>query len=108
MANKIIGNFYFRRTANGNILGEYTNKGIKEVFAEIAIPKDKIDTFVGKYTTSWFEGNTEDPNTSELEIETKEDNKFRLTWKNANEELFYGEGFIVDNILIGFYTDGEF
>jgi hypothetical protein len=107
MQDKIIGNFYFRRTNNGSLMGEYTNRSNEKVYTEAAIPTDKSQTFAGSYKTSWFEGNSEDPHIGDLVIEQINEHKFKLTWKNKNRDEFYGEGFIVDNILIGFYIEEE-
>ena len=102
----IIGNFYLRRTSNGNLLGEYTNNENAKIYTETAIFKgDEKDSFVGTYNSTWLEGNGDDPYKSTLII-SKKGNKYTLEWEN-NNVTFFGEGFVVDGILIGFYVDED-
>jgi hypothetical protein len=97
----IIGNFYLKQTSSGNLLGEYTNTVNEEIFTENARPiNGGSSTFAGEYNTSWLEGNKDDPHKSKLIIKA-EGNKYKLEWSN----LFWGQGFVVDGILIGFYVD---
>jgi hypothetical protein len=102
----IIGNFYFKRTSSGNLLGEYTNKKNKEIYSESAILKsEKSNTFKGKYNTTWLEGNVGDSHTGILDISEAKGDKYDLTWSYSGAVQFWGQGFVVDDILIGFYVD---
>lgn len=100
---KVIGNFYFKCTNSGNLIGEYTNINVKHVFCETAVKSNNHnDGFIGIYHTIW----------NELEIcelyilnITRENLKYKLEWRKNDENRTYyiGEGFEIDNILIGMY-----
>jgi hypothetical protein len=105
----VIGRFYFKQTKNGNLIGEFSNNHTNENITECANIKsefDKNNKFIGNYETVWMESKA---NFLILKIEYKTVNKqiFKLTWSNSNKIIFYGEGFIVDKILIGDYRDFE-
>lgn len=100
----IHGNFYFKSTTSGNLIGEFTNIHIKNVCCENAILFDKgNELFVGKYYSNWNEAEEY----SELYILQiiKKDYKYYLEWRNKKDNNIYylGEGFLVDNILVGMY-----
>jgi hypothetical protein len=103
----IFGRFYFKQTHQGNLIGEYCNQNSKEVWSESAnkLDQNTSDLFIGKYASTWGESN--EAVLCELHISQKPDTKgiYRLIWKNDNKIIFKGEGFIVDNILIGDYQD---
>ena len=100
----IIGNFYFQQTENGNLLGEYTNTSIKKIYTEFAIPITNFEIpFIGKFNSTWFEEDNLLIISSILEIEKISNFKYDLKWKNDNKIIFIGEGFVKDNMLIGFY-----
>ena len=107
----LIGRFYYKQTKNGNLLGEFSNNFTDENITECANIKstfEKKNKFIGSYATAWLENSAK---SLILKIEYKTQNKeiFKLTWTNPknNEIIFYGEGFIVDKILIGDYRDFE-
>ena len=107
----LIGRFYFKQTENGNLIGEFSNNFTDENITECANIKstyDKKNKFIGNYQTTWIENNAKLLN---LKIEYRTENKeiFKLTWTNpkSDEIIFYGEGFIVDKILIGDYRNFE-
>ena len=102
---KIIGTFYFKKTINGNIIGEYTNNKMESLSVECAQQIiEKSDLFEGIYKSTWIEG--EKSESSSLEITLQSKSKYELIWKsNSNAVLFRGNGFVVDKMLIGTYSD---
>lgn len=106
----ILGRFYFKQTNYRNLIGEFSNNESKINLSESAnILEFYGEQFIGKYRTTWFEFSV---NTLILEITFKEstnNNIYSLTWRNEenNNIIFWGEAFIVDNILIGDYRDFE-
>lgn len=100
-----IGNFYFEQTENLNLLGEYTNTGMRTIDVETAnVLEDNEDSlaFSGKYQTVWFDDVK--PVNCILDIIAHETpNKYKLTWTINNRVLFTGEGFVRKGVLMGFY-----
>ena len=100
-----LGRFYFKQTANGNLSGEYSHEGIDANYTETAnLTSVFQQSFIGKYDSVWLENG---PESLELEIGFKpktNDKIYTLKWleKNGNSK-FEGEGFLVDDILIGSY-----
>lgn len=101
----IQGNFYFKLTENGNLIGEFINNGTKEFNVECA-NKDGNENinFVGKFISTWLE--KENVFTSKLTITNDEDKKgyYKLVWISNGKKTFYGNGFVTDNILYGDYS----
>ncbi|PZO24291.1 MAG: hypothetical protein DCE86_16865 [Flavobacteriaceae bacterium] len=107
----ILGRFYLKRTQDRNLIGQFSNQAMNENITENAIftGNGRIDDdFVGNYDSTWVE-NGEGQRTSTLEIRLIPNTQlYRLTWINANESIeFHGEGFVIDNMLIGDYRDLE-
>ncbi|MGV3461662.1 MAG: hypothetical protein ACO1N9_14530 [Flavobacterium sp.] len=105
----VLGSFYFRQTANGNLVGEFANNESKRLASESA---DSIEIgnigFIGQYTSTWYGESS--AHTCILSIRSKADsyNLLILEWRDAQSNLiFRGEGFINNNILIGTYWDNE-
>lgn len=107
------GRFYFKQTTSGNLLGEYGNEGLVPVTGtESAVMREDSKSdfssqpFVGEYDTCWLEGTI--PTYAELEITPRlplSSNTYKLKWKDANaKQLFEGEGFIAESMLIGSYV----
>jgi len=113
--SRLIGQFYYRLTQSGNLLGEFSNNGTLFNWTESAdlVREDNksIDSFEGTYHTTWQEGGN--PCFATLIIIPKVTtagpaiNIFELTWtfKNQNQPTFYGEGFISEGILVGSYRN---
>jgi hypothetical protein len=105
----IYGRFYFKKTTNGNLIGEYSNNGMdcnQTESADLNIQSESKDHFVGEYKSTWREGNS--PILMELTIKFKPGSNeqiFDLEWKRNKKVEFRGQGFLCDNILIGDYTD---
>jgi len=98
---KVTGSFYFKLTVNGNLIGEFTNNHSDGITVEAANRNDVGNSFIGNYQTSWREGNTYSADLSITFRENSNQLKFELLWKGTN--IFRGEGFLVDGILIGHY-----
>ena len=106
---KINGTFYFSKTKSGNLLGEFTNNGLKEYIVESAnINKDFCkEKFEAEYITNWLED--EETFIAKLIIERNSNNNkmFDLTWRDIknNEPIFKGIAFKKRKILIGNYNE---
>lgn len=101
----IKGRFYYKQTLNGNLIGEFSNNFTDENLTESGIIVSNFsEPYIGIYNVCWYENG---PKSSKLEIIYRTENReiFQLTWINLKTEKieFRGEGFIVDNILIGNY-----
>jgi hypothetical protein len=112
----ILGRFYFKQTVNGNLIGEYSNQKSEEVWSESANKKpdeknevakdnEKNEPFIGTYISTW--GERSEAILCDLKISPKSNTRgiYSLTWEKDNSQIFKGEGFIVDNMLIGDYQD---
>ena len=105
---EIIGNFYYTRSVNGNLLGEFTNNLDDRILSESCNPRTNMDGFIGEYNSSWQQnrdtfgfGLTIDNHPTAL-------GKFTLIWSNPNgTPEYFGEGFRVGEMLVGFYTDNR-
>lgn len=104
----IIGTFYFKKTTNGNLVGEYTNNKTNYLSVECAqiTSSEKKNLFEGTYRTTWIEGEKPESATLKISLQNISVQKYDLTWKsNSDITLFKGQGFIMDEILLGTYTD---
>jgi len=114
---KLLGRFYFKRTINGNLLGEYSNSdsNCKRSYAEAAnviasdtkASTDSLLTFVGSYHTVWHDEPYAPCAAARLEITAKQNctNLFLVSWKDigSGAVLFTGEAMLCDDILVGDY-----
>lgn len=111
--DQIIGRFYFKLTANGNLLGEYSNNHttccVTEAANRIVKKHDPAHIerygFVATYKTVWRESNNEAV-CSDLSIRVKKgcSRIYSLEWKSpAGVHQFEGEGMLCDDILVGNY-----
>ena len=103
--SKLIGRFYFKRTENGNLIGEYSHNTSKFIATECAEPIGITNGYLGTYNSTWI--HEKRAIISELIISNSERSckVFKLEWKYDESEHFWGEGFIVDGMLIGDYRD---
>jgi len=109
MAEDLLGRFYFKKTINGNLIGEFSNNfkncGIYTESATLTKGKNKSydDDYTGSYHSTWCEG--AESIYADLEIQKREDNHkiFTLKWQSKDGLNFKGEGMLCDNILIGDY-----
>jgi len=108
MIKKVIGHFYLKKTVNRNLLGEFTNETTENIFTESADLQSPIgdDSFSGIYLTTWRENRDSYIYELRVSINEKSNNlKYNLLWKNIKDSnvIFIGEGFLVNNMLIGHY-----
>jgi hypothetical protein len=105
---RIIGRFYFKQTKSGNLIGEFSNNMSPINLTECSNINSKFnEDFCGDFKTIWFENKE---NLLNLKIERRDindNNIYKLTWSNNGGVIFWGEGFIVDDILIGDYRNFE-
>jgi len=106
----IKGNFYFKKTINGNLLGEFSNdgplNGVLKSYTESAdlISNIKKDDFEGLYHSTWYEN---EACCARLEIKKSDDIKiskdlYFLKWTEGGN--FEGQGMLCENnVLIGNY-----
>lgn len=101
---KVNGCFYFKRTQQGNLLGEFSNNTIQRTYTESAdlISNNDSKDYVGEYISTWQEGNK--AIVSLLEI-SKVGTIYSLVWKLDSSPHFFGKGFLLDDVLIGNYND---
>jgi len=104
-----IGRFYFKRTQNGNLIGEFSNNFSSSNSTESADAITRTTDFIGNYETTW--GERASAVFGNLSITYKPgsgDSIYILEWTDEeNNKMFIGEGFVVDNMLIGDYRDFE-
>ena len=106
MEKTLLGRFYFKRTANGNLIGEFSNNIDLIIFTESAIAQTTTKNYVGKYNSTWLENN--EPQFANLEISPKPttlDRIFIIEWKSKDGRNFIGEGMLCEEILIGDYRE---
>lgn len=105
----ILGRFYFKQTTYGNLLGEFSNNKISVNLTESAnIIENYVGKFTGKFKTTWFQDVQHNLNLEITFRENTNNNIYSLTWTDEkNKIVYFGEGFLVDEILIGDYRDFE-
>jgi hypothetical protein len=104
MANNLFGRFYFKKTSNGNLVGEFSNNISRSISTESADKVESSDSYIGKYNTTWQENGV--VRFAKLNISQKQETGnmiFTLEWKENDKLIFVGEGMFCDNILIGDY-----
>jgi hypothetical protein len=101
------GRFYFRLTTSGNLLGEFSNNGMDGNDAESANRIGVIsNSFLGQFDATWYEENQAQHLILHIIAKPNTTNIFSLTWSDSRNQIrFWGEGFIVDGLLIGDYRD---
>ena len=97
---KVIGRFYFKKTINGNLLGEFSNNFTSKNYTESAdlTSKTKKEDFVGLYISTWHD---DEACVAKLDISRNKD-LYNLKWTEGGN--FDGQGMLCENnILIGNY-----
>jgi hypothetical protein len=109
MPTNLIGRFYFKKTRNGNLIGEFSNNLSGNIIStESADFIEKVEgadgDYFGKYHSTWQENGKS--YFANLEITPKVGNNklFTLNW-TRNGKIFVGEGMLCDDILIGDYKE---
>jgi hypothetical protein len=101
---KVLGRFYFKKTTAGNLIGEYSNSGMMSVDSEAANVVDPGQGFLGTYRSTWLEDSS--CKSADLIITQKHaPNIFTIEWFKNGKVVFWGEGMLVDDILIGDYRN---
>lgn len=99
MNKHFVGCFYFKLTANGNLLGEFLDHDTEIINVESARLIGQQESFVGKYISTWNDGKLHQTN---LEI-SQHNKKYTLIWEEEHNESYEGQGFLAENMLIGYY-----
>ena len=101
--SKIIGRFYFKIDINNNLVGVFSNNLHTINYSEFA-QRLLGSGFTGEFNSTW----TDDLGTfhAKLKINLKPHSLdiYTLQWSNGLIQ-FFGEGIIIDNILIGDYRN---
>lgn len=113
------GEFYFKLTSNGNLVGEFVNRDPNCIIAtESAVRSSMVAEgqepgFEGTYHSTWFEENKAEAALLEITPDRDRSNqvrprRYRLEWWNLNRNhvLFHGYGFVADHLLVGHYGNG--
>lgn len=105
----LIGRFYFKKTHNGNLIGEFSNN-INNIISAESADASKVnnsDDFDGIYNTTWQEDGEAIFTKLTISYRQKEPQRiYKLEWKDKSGNLkFIGEGFVFEKNLIGDYRD---
>lgn len=102
----IIGHFYMKLTASGNILSEYSHTTMGHVAVEAANRplNNRPIKFEGTYDTVWEWGKASIQMKLKI-VEFPKAGIFELTWSDKSGDIYYGTGFLVDGMLVGSYMD---
>lgn len=104
--SKLIGRCYFKQTANGNLLSEYSHNDSTTIKTESASIIKGTSSYEGTYESYWNETNSTSPVTLEIKIKLGTGGAiFILTWTENGNIIFWGEGMLCDNILIADYRN---
>lgn len=105
--HRFAGRFYFKRTVNGNLLGEFSNNKAKNNCTESADIISKSEGFIGTYLSTW----QEDKVACLADLTTSYKVGFNdissLVWMEKGKMIFEGEGFLSDDMLIGNYWGNQ-
>ena len=100
---RVIGRFYFRIEGTENLIGHFSNNLQVTNFVESALRIDGT-RFEGHFNSTW----TDDLGTFQavltIQKKTGSNDIYTLNWSNETMQ-FWGEGFIVDDLLIGDYRN---
>lgn len=103
---KLIGRCYFKLTASGNLLSEYSHNNSKGINTESASLVKAVSGFVGTYNSYWNETDSTLPVTLEINFRKgTNDTIYTLTWTENGIIIFWGEGMLCDDILIADYRN---
>ena len=105
MTIDLFGHFYFKKTVNGNLYGEYSHNKMKDVCTESCVLITPfLQPFEGTYQSAWLDD--DNPRMAELSISATDQHNhrhFKLQWKTDNKVAYEGEGTLCGDILIGHY-----
>jgi hypothetical protein len=107
MPDRTVGRFYFKRTSNGNLLGEFSNRAEPSAFTEscdLTEPApNATNPYEGTYASHWREG--QEACYADLTISRKQGTAlFRLEWRGRGDAgNFDGEAMLCDDMIVGDY-----
>lgn len=109
--HRTTGNFYFKLTTAGHLIGEYSNHANPWARPECAFREDDIPdcerrSFEGRYVSTWYEPDSRSAEVLILTIEARNDSLllFNLSWSDRNGRPHYsGQAMLNDGQLIGNY-----
>jgi hypothetical protein len=103
-SRKFIGSIYFKRTINGNLIGEFSNNEDPVIRTESAVSQGYYSDYTGKCISTWFDGSMRQ---AILEINpVLNSGKLKLEWTDDARIIYIGEGFLMNDTLIGYYHKG--
>lgn len=103
------GQFYFKLTEEGNLLGEYSHQGTSTIRPECAmrVTGAKND-YAGDFLTAWYEQNTDNAMLAGLRVRPKpqDSHSFTLLWMEhkTSRILFTGEATLKNGAIVGHYA----
>lgn len=103
------GWFYLKKTATGNLIGEFSNNNLDHVVTECAnLINRESNSYIGEYNSVWSESNVSDRYRLKIYLKSNSSSIYKLEWLNDNSSnktklVYEGEGFIADGFLIGRY-----
>ena len=109
MTTRLNGRFYFKKTSNGNLVGEFSNNQPDYVIATESadLKKDGGGDYFGEYNTTWQENGKAVFGVLKISRHAENSRLFTLNWNISGESEFTGEGMLCDNILIGDYRNSD-
>ena len=99
----IIGRFYFKIDEKGNLIGCFSNNLHLINFSEYA-HRITGNGFEGQFNSTWTDDVGTFQATLTIQLKLISNDIYNLHWSNGAIQ-FWGEGFIVDNLLIGDYRN---
>lgn len=103
-----MGRFYFKMTANGNLVGEYSHRDSTPTrcYAEAATRISDDTGWTGRYITTWCEAPKCQCESAELSIQARPNGIYALEWMgDKGKRLFSGEAMRCNDTLVGDYTN---
>jgi hypothetical protein len=112
---KVIGVILYTHLGDGCVTGKYQENGLNPQTESLTkIKKDKSEdenaanrnTWLGKYTATWTEGNTNAVN-GEVTITDAGNNGFLFEWRVGINTVFYGHGMRVstNQLAVCYWND---
>lgn len=103
---RVIGRFYLIIGLDGNLSGKFSNNLHERNFPESAIKISGLG-LTGQYNSTWTDETGTYHAVLSIQLKLNSEAIYTLRWNNATVD-FYGEGIIINDILIGDYRNFEF
>jgi len=101
-----IGCFYFKRTASGNLLGEFSDNQGDRVYTECAdiVERDETDAagFAGRYLSAWRHVRGKHAANLAITRNTGDNLLYAFVWDEGKYE-YTGHGMLCDGVITGGY-----